>query len=171
MHHSAPTEADAAYLAGDFGKAEGLYKADLAKSPGEAEFASGLIHSLLQQERVVDASAVVQTLIGDKPAPAPLLTLRGEVELRQGQPWAAAETAGAAAKLDPCNPRTMLLIARLAGMTARHATEHKMLASAHQLDPDDAEIRAAWMTSLPTAQRITETEAYLGSPHGDSDGR
>lgn len=169
VHHSAPTEADTAFLAGDFAKAADLYQAALAKSPGDTDLANGLVHSLLRQQKVEDAADAVHGLIGDKPSPAGLLTLRGEVELSQGEPWTAAETAGASAKLDPCNPRTLFLIARIAGLTSRFATAGKLLAAAHQLDPEDAEIRAAWMTSLPATQRIPETEAYLASPRGDSE--
>jgi len=169
VQHHAPTEADTSYLAGDFAKAEGLYQAALAKSPGDPALANGLVHSLLRQQRLMDAASAVQSLIGDKSAPAALLTLRGEVELSQGEPWTASDTAGASAKLDPCNPRTVFLIARLAGLTSRYATERRLLAGAHQMDPDDPEIRAAWMRILPVAQRISETEAYLASPRGESE--
>lgn len=168
VQHHAPSEADTAYLAGNFPKAEELYRAALAKSPGDPDLANGLVHSLLRQQRVLDAASAVQSVIGDKPAPAALLTLRGEVELSQGEPWTAAESAGASAKLDPCNPRTIFLIARLAELTSRYATARKMLAGAHQLDPQDPEIHAAWIRTLPAAQRISETEAYLASPRGDS---
>jgi len=169
VQHHAPSEADTAYLAGDFTKAEGLYQAALVKSPVETDLAIGLVHSLLRQQRVFDAASTVQSLIGDKTASAALLTLRGEVELSQGEPWTAGDTAGASAKLDPCNPRTIFLIARLAELTSRHATARKLLAGAHQLDPEDPEIRAAWMRTLPAAQRISETQAYLASPRGDSE--
>jgi tetratricopeptide (TPR) repeat protein len=168
VHHSSPTEAETAFLAGDFTKAEELYQAALAKSPGDADLTIGLVHTLLREERLMDAASAVQASIGDKPATAALMTLRGDVELSQGEPWKAAETAGASAKLDPCNPRTLFLISRIAGLTSRYTTARKLLAGAHQLDPADPEIRAAWMRSLPTAQRITETEAYLSSPRGDS---
>lgn len=141
----------------------------MAKSPGDTDVANGLVHSLLRQQRVEDAADAVHALTGDNPATAALLTLRGEVELSRGEPWTAAETASASARMDPCNPRTLFLIARIAGLTSRYATEGKLLAAAHQLDPEDAEIRAAWMSSLPAAQRIPETEAYLVSPRGDSE--
>ena len=89
------------------------------------------------------------------------------MELRQGEPWSAAETAGASAKLDACNPRTMLMFARLAEMNSRHASARKLLTSAHQLDPEDAEIRAAWMETLPAAERIPQLESYLSAPRGE----
>ena len=121
VHHAAPSEADTAFLAGDFAKAAGLYQVALAKNPGETDLALGLVHALLRQQKVDDAAGVVNALIGDKAPSAALLTLRAEVELRQGEPWAAAESAGASVKLDPCNPRTVLLIARLAELTSRSA--------------------------------------------------
>jgi tetratricopeptide repeat protein/aspartyl protease len=168
VHHSAPSEADTAYLDGDFAKAADLYQAALAKNPEETNLVIGLVHALLHQQKVQEAANEIHSLVGDKPASAALLTLRAEVELRQGEPWAAAETAGASAKLDPCNPRTMLLFAELAQLNSRPATAFEILAAAHQLDPDDSEIRAAWMKALPVAQRIPEMESYLSAPRGES---
>ncbi len=167
VHHGTPTEADTAYLAGEFAKAEGLYRAELAKGPAQADAGAGLVHSLLRQQRVVEASDEVRRLVGAMPPTAALLTLRAEVELRQGEPWSAAETASGSAKLDPCNPRTMLMFARLAELNSRHATAWKLLASAHQLDLEDAEISAAWMEALPAAERIPQLEAYLSARRGE----
>ena len=169
VRHSAPSAADTAYLAGDFDKAEVFYRDALAKSPGDTELTIGLVHTLLREQKLVDAAAVIQSSIGDKPASAALLTLRGEVELSQGEPWKAAETAGASAKLDPCNPRTYFLIARVAGLTSRYATARKLLAAGHQLDPADPEIRVEWMKTLPPAQRIAEMDAFLANPQGESE--
>jgi tetratricopeptide (TPR) repeat protein len=168
VHHPAPSEADNAFLAGDYAKAVELYQAALAKNPAEEDLAIGLVRTLLHQHRVQAAESAVHAFIGDKPASAALLTLRAEVELRQGEPWAAAETAGASAKLDPCSPRTMLVFAKLAGLTSRYGTERKMLTAAHQLDPEDPEIWAAWMRGLHVAQRIPQMEAYLAAARGDS---
>jgi thioredoxin-like negative regulator of GroEL len=167
VHHGTSTEADMAYLAGEFAKAAELYKTALAKSPESTDVGMGLVHSLLRQQRVVEALDEVHELVNEKPMTAALLTLRAEVELRQGEPWSAAETASASAKLDACNPRTMLMFARLAEMNSRHATARKLLTSAHQLDPEDAEIRTAWMETLPAAERIPQLEAYLSAPRGE----
>ena len=167
VHHAPSSQADTAFLTGDFAKAAELYKADLAKNPEQMDAEIGLIHSLLRQQRVLEASDALRSRIGDKPAPAALLTLRAEVELREGEPWSAAETASASAKIDPCNPRTLLVFARLAELNSRHGTARKLLTSAHRLDMEDAEIRAAWMETLPVAERIPQLEAYLSAPRGD----
>ena len=167
VHHPVPSEADTAYLAGDLPKATELYRAALDHTPGQQDLANGLVHSLLGQGKVIEATDTIHALIGDKPASAGLLTLRGEVELRAGKPWMAAETAAAAAKLDSCNPRTLLLFARLAGLNSRSATAQKLLAAAHSLDPEDPEIRLAWIDTLPFVQRVPELETYLSASRGD----
>ncbi len=161
IHHPAPSEADAAFAAGKFSQAADLYRSALAKNPEQSGAAEGLIHSLLRQQKVLEAADTVHSLIGDKQPSASLLTLRAEVELRQGEPWAAASTAVAALKLDPCNPQTILILARLSALNSRNATAQKLLASAHQLDPEDPEIRSAWINSLPPAERIPQLESYV----------
>ena len=167
VHHNAPSAADTAYLAGDFTKAADLYKAELTANADQTGSMQGLIHSLLRQQKVIESADNVQTLIASKPASAALLTLRGEVELREGEPWTAATTAVAALKLDPCNPRAIFLYSRLAALDSRNITSRKFLNLAHQLDPEDPEIRAAWLETLPAAARIPQLESYLSAPRGD----
>lgn len=167
VHHPAASAADTAFLAGDFSRSTELYKEALGKDPGSFDFASGLVHSLLRQGRVLEAADELHSVIGNKPPSAALLTLRAELELREGEPWTAAETAAAAAKLDPCNPRTLLVLARLAALNSQDATAKKLLVVAHQLDPEGPEIWAAWMDMLPAGDRIPALEAYLAVPRGD----
>ena len=62
----------------------------------------------------------------------------------------------------------MFLLSRLQGLNSQYATARKLLLSAHQIDPEDPEIRAAWIKTLPAAQRIPETEAYLAAPRADT---
>ncbi|MGP8173025.1 MAG: aspartyl protease family protein [Terracidiphilus sp.] len=167
VKHNLPTDADRTLLAADYAKAEGLYRADLAAHPGNVDATAGLVHALLREQKAQEAADVVKTALAAAPASAPLLTLRGEVEFRQGEPWVVEQTVLAAYKLDPCNPRTRLLFARFLRITSRHATERQQILLAHQIDPDDPEIRLAWIQTLPLAQRITEMEAYLSVPNGD----
>ena len=168
VHHPPPSPADTAFLAADYAKAEGLYRADLAKSPADADLTAGLIHSLLSQMKVQTAADVLRAP-GQRVAESPaMMTLRGEVELKGGDPEKAVETAVASVKLDPCNPRTLLLLSKLEDLNSQYATARKMLMSAHRLDSEDPEIRLAWLKTLPVAQRIPEMEAYLAAPRGDS---
>jgi hypothetical protein len=168
VHHPAPSQADTAYLAADFPLAVGLYQSALSTSPGDADATIGLVHALLRQNKVMEAADALQASTKSAPESPALMTLRGEVELRQGEPWKAVKTALASNTLDPCNPRTMLLLLRLEALNSQNATARKMLIKAHQIDSEDVEIRAEWMKKLPVEQRIPEMEAYLAAPRGDT---
>ena len=166
-HHGPPSDADKALATADYAKAEDLYRKALAASPGNADLTAGLVHALLRDQKVNDAAAAVSGALTAAANQAALLTLRGEVEYRQGEPWAAAQTATASLKLDPCNPRTYLLIARLDTLNSLYAAARTNIESAHKLDADDPEIRFGWIMTLPMKQRVTELEAYLAEPRGE----
>jgi predicted aspartyl protease len=164
-----PSEADNALLAADFARAADLYRADSVSHPGDVEPAIGMVHALLHQQKVQEAADAVKAILAAAPNSAVLITLRGEVELRQGMPWAAGQTAFESLKLDPCNPRTHLLIALLERMSSMYATSRKQILVAHQLDPTDPEIRREWIGTLPMKEKIAEIEAYLSSPTGNDE--
>ena len=167
VKHPVSSEAQKALLAADYPRAETLFRADLQKSPNDPEVISGLFHALLRQQKLADAANLVKTSLAAQPASASYLTLRGELEFRQGEPWTAEQTAVAAYKADPCNPRTRLLYARVTQAESRNATAKQQFGLAHQFDPEDPEIRLAWLETLPLAQRTTEMESLLASPTGE----
>ena len=153
IKHSPAAESDKAFLAAEFAKAESLYRADLAKTPANADATSGLVHTLLRQQKVQDAADTVKTALAATPNSGVFLTLRGEVEFRQGEPWAAEQTTLASYKVDPCNPRTRLLFTRVSEINSKYATARQQIGLAHQMDPEDPEIRAAWIETLPSRCR------------------
>jgi hypothetical protein len=167
IKHPAPSEAQKALLAGDFPRAESLFRADLQKTPNDPDSVSGLFHALLRQQKLTDAAALVKTSLAAQPASAAFLTLRGELEFRQGEPWTAEQTALAAYKADPCNPRTRLLYARVAQTESRDATAKQQFGLAHQFDPEDPEIRLAWIEIQPLSERSSGLEAFLAGPTGE----
>lgn len=167
IQNGAPSEAEKALLAADYSRAESLYRAALSAAPQDAALTAGLTHALLRQQKVEEAQNVVAAALAASPKSAALIELRGEVELRAGEPWIAAQSAEESFKLDPCNPRIYLLFARLSALSSLHATAVNSISTAHQLDPEDPEIRSQWMMTLPVSRRIAELEAYLGSSQGD----
>jgi hypothetical protein len=162
----AASEADKALLAADYPKAATLYQADLARHPGDAALTAGLVHALLHQEKVREAADAVKASLAVAPNSAALMSLRGEVELRRGTPWAAARSALDAEKLDPCNAHNRLLVADIERINSLYASSRKELEIAHRLDPNDPDIRGEWIGTLPRKQRIAEIEAYLSAPTG-----
>jgi predicted aspartyl protease len=166
IHHGPPTDAEKALLAADFAKSENLYRTDLAAHPHDPELTAGLVHALLRQQKVQEASDTVKAALAATPNIPALVTLRGEVEYRQGFPWLAAKSVNESVNLDPCNPRTLLLLSDLARISSLYAFSQKQLKTAHQLDPDDTQIRERWVSTLPMSQRISELESILASPSG-----
>jgi tetratricopeptide (TPR) repeat protein len=176
VKHGPPTEADKALLASDFGKAENLYKADLAAHPGDADATSGLVRALLHEQKVSAAADVVKTAVNAAPktpdgvpTSGSLLTLIGELKFAQGNLWEVEPFVLASYKQDPCNPRTRFLFARIAQATSRYAMARQQLSLAHQFDPADAEIRQAWIATLPLKQQIGEEEAFLAAPEAQDE--
>lgn len=167
VKHGPPSDADKAALAADYAKAESLYQAALAKQPGDVDATVGLVHALLRQQKVEEADEAVKTALDASPKSAAFVTLRGEVEFRQGDPWLVEPTVIESYKLDPCNPRTRLLYSRVLEIESRYATSRQQALIAHQFDPEDPEIRLTWIRTLPLDRRIAELDAYLSAPSGD----
>lgn len=165
-HRAAPTEAEKALLGADYPKAETLYRESLAAHPGDAELTAGLVHALLRQQKVQEAADAVKAALALAPNAAALIVLRGEVEYRQGVPWAAAQSAIDANKLDPCNPRMLKLFADVARISSLYATAQSTIKNAHMIDPEDPEIGEEWISTLPLKERIDRAEAYLAGPTG-----
>lgn len=163
----APTDAEQAYLRGEFDHAATLYQTQLQQQPAEPHLIAGFSLVLLRQQKIDDAEALVRKALPQNPNSAILLTALGEVQFRQGLPWLASTSADKALRLDPCYPRVRLLEARLYHLNSYYASSAKEISTAYALDPHDPDIHRQWLNTLPPARRIAELEAYLASDTGD----
>ena len=163
----APSDAQSAFLKGDFDQAVTLYQAQLKLKPDDPENIAGLVDALLRQQKVADAADIVQKALASQPKSTILLTAKADVLYRQGTPWLAANVVEDTLPKDPCNARLHLVHARLLRLSSYYASEQKEVRIAHQLDPYDPAIRLEWIGTLSTKQRIAEMEQYLASPTGD----
>src|ERR1700728_4580107 len=75
-----PSAAEQAYLAGNSGHAESLYREALAQSPHDPSLTAGLVRSLLRQQKVEDAASTISTELSVSPNSVPLLTASAVVE-------------------------------------------------------------------------------------------
>jgi clan AA aspartic protease (TIGR02281 family) len=162
-----PSDAEAAFLKGDYDKATTLYQAQLQAQPNDNAAIGGLVEVLLRQQKVADAIALVQKGLAASPKAVVLMNANADVLYRHGTPWLAGTVAEDTFKEYPCNARNHLMRAKLFRLNSLYASEQKELRLAHQLDPYDPAIRRAWIGTLSTRQRIAELEAYLASPTGD----
>jgi len=77
------TPAGTAYGEGRYGAAEELYEQALAKTPQDVELSATLVHTLLHEGKVAQASTQANTSLAANPHAAPMLTALAEVQLRQ----------------------------------------------------------------------------------------
>ena len=162
-----PSAAEQAFLAADYENAAKLYLAELGNRANSPELTEGLVRVLLRAQKVQEASNAVTAALAANPGSALLLTAKAEVELRQGAPWDATRSITAAFKADPCVPRVHLVLSDKARLNSMYATARAEVLLAHRLDPDDPDIRRAWIGTLPLRERALELERYLSTPTGD----
>ena len=164
-HH--PSEAEDAFLHSDYDRAVTLYQAQLQQKPNDPVLTAGLVEVLLKQQKVTEAEALVQKALAQNPQSPVLMTALGEVQYRAGTPWLALRTVDASIKLDPCNPQSRLLSARILRLNSYYATAANEISTAHALDPTNPRIRSRWLDTLPMKERIAELETYLASANGE----
>jgi len=161
-------EALALYQSGKFEAAADKYRQILTADPKNADAYVGLTHSLLKQKNIENARATIDKAIQSADSPAVRVAL-GEVEFREGS-FAGAEREWA----DIINSghregRAYLGIARVSTALSLHKRAKTMLEKAHAADPNDADIRKAWMNTLSRSQRIKYLEDYLSQDNPDDE--
>jgi tetratricopeptide (TPR) repeat protein len=159
----AASPADTAYSESRYGAAEELYEQALAKTPQDVGVSAALVHTLLQEGKVAQASMQVNTALAANPHAAPTLTALAEVQLHQGQPWLALQTLEQAAASDPCYARIHLIRSRALRIDSMYATERAEIQRAYDIDPTDPDIQHAWARVVSPAQEIEGTDKALAT--------
>jgi tetratricopeptide (TPR) repeat protein len=157
------TPADAAYQQGKYETAESLYLQALLQNPNDPELNASLVHTLLHEGRISDAWSRASKTAADAPHSAGALTALAEVQLRKGLPWLAAETLDSASAGDPCHARTHLIRSRILRIDSMYASERAELQAAYQIDPNDPDIRRAWMHTVNPANDIVRIQDSLAT--------
>jgi Tfp pilus assembly protein PilF len=157
------SEAEVVFQKGDHAQAATLLEADLARTPGDPDETALLVRALLWQQKTAEASDALNKALLAHPDSATLLTEKAEVLYRQGKPWEMGSAVVSALKADPCFPRAYMLYSWLMSVESNRASWRKAVQTAHQLDPNDDEIRTAWMNTLPLVDRIAAVQADIDS--------
>ena len=157
------TPAEAAYQKGKYEEAESLFLQALLGKPDDLELNSALVHTLLHESRIADAWARANKAAGDAPHSASALTSLAEVQLRQGQPWLAAQTLDSAAAADACYARVHLIRSRIFRIDSMYASERAELQAAYQIDPTDPDIHRSWLHTVNPANDIVRIEESLAT--------
>lgn len=148
------TDADTAYVNGDYAQAEQLYSQALAQQPQDAGLAAALVRTLIREGKMAEAAEQAHAAIEKQPHSADALTALAEVQLRRGEPWLAQQTADSALAADPCYARAHLIRSQILRIDSMYASDRAEVAKAHEVDPADPDITNAWHRFVEPAQEI-----------------
>ena len=157
------------YRAGKFADAEASYQAVLKNDSKLVPAQVGLVRAMLGQQKLDEALTVVNTALVVQPNSAALLAAKGDVQFRRGEMSDAEMSYLAAEKQDPKEVRAHLGLARLYVSSSLYRNAYNQLQIAHTIAPDDFEVQAAWMATLPPKQQLAAMDSYLASLHPDQE--
>jgi len=160
--------ADQLYRSGNFAEAAGKYQAILKADATLVPAQAGLIHTLLRQQEIDEASLEAGKALAAQPNSAALLSAMGDVQFRLAE-MAEAETSYLKAqKIDSKEARAYLGLARLYHAYSLDGRAYQQLQAAYQIAPNDPEVQRMWFHRLGRRERIAAIEAYLAGAHPDS---
>ncbi|MFC5862499.1 hypothetical protein ACFPT7_09380 [Acidicapsa dinghuensis] len=146
--------AETAYEEAHYSRAEDLFTQELATKPGDPALTSKLVAAEVRLGETALAISHVDKLLAAQPDSAAGLTSRAEIAVRRGEPWKAMETLDEAVKADPCWAREHLIRSRILRMQSMYAEERVELDKAYSIDPNDSDIKHAWLGVVQPAQEI-----------------
>ena len=150
-----------------FGRGEGAFQKRLQSRTGALSkigdpdvSRAGVIRTLLKQANLKDAADEAGKWKEAEPNNGFAVETWSEVQYRNAELPEALQTALASRKLDPCNPRSLLVISRIQDLLGDHAAAAHHITIAHALAPHDIEIQETWLPTQPRFKRL-EAEAIL----------
>jgi tetratricopeptide (TPR) repeat protein len=161
--------ADQLYRAGKFAEAEAGYRAALKADSKLVPAQVGLVRAMLRQQKIDEAFDEVNAALVVTQDSAPLLAAKGDVQFRRAEMSDAELSYLAAKKLDHKEVRSYLGLARVYSSYSLYRTAYVELQAAHEIAPDDIEVRRRWIAMLPRKERLAAIEAYLSEPHPDDE--
>jgi tetratricopeptide (TPR) repeat protein len=159
-------EAFALYQSGKFVEAADKYRLVLAGDPKNADAYAGLIETLLKQKDIQQASATIDKALQNADSPKVRVAV-AEVQYRQGSINSAEREWVNNVNSDHPQARAYLGIARISSAFSLHKRARTMIEKAYAADPNDADARKAWMSTLSRSERIKFLDSYLAQSHAD----
>jgi predicted aspartyl protease len=151
----APTAGDKALAQDNATAAEPLFR-EAMKAPGEAgeKAHDGLIRALIDENKVTDAAKEAKAWQAAAPSDVWARIAGAEVMWRQGDFANAQSTLQDVSKTAGCNAQLHLDFAKLLDFMGLYATAGKQIALAHNLDPENPDIYAWWLSTQPRSVRL-----------------
>ena len=161
--------AERLYRGGKFAEAEASYQALVKTDAKSAPAQEGLVRSMLRQQKIDEALNAVNAALVLQPNSAGLLAAKGDVQFRLAEMSDAELSYLAAKKSDPKELHAYLGLARLYASYSLYPKAYDLLQAAHEIAPDNIDVRKAWLGMLPRKERMAALEAYLSGDHPDDE--
>jgi tetratricopeptide (TPR) repeat protein len=160
--NEALASANALLKQGKLSDAAAAFKAIVEKDPASAEAQAGLVRSLLRARKLDEAEEAGKKAVAAVLSSALVHGALGDVDFRAGK-FAEAETEyRTALQLDGNSARAWFGMARMYDMVSMHKQAKSAFAKAHQLDPDDKQIWADWLDTLPYSEQLEAVKKTSG---------
>ncbi|MBV9437816.1 MAG: aspartyl protease family protein [Acidobacteria bacterium] len=160
-------EATKLYQEGHLDDAIAKFQTVLQQDSKSGQAYAGVARCLLKQEKVQDALDMARKGVSTVPDDPAVHSALGDVLFRKGAIYDAdVEWVKAANSARP-NARAFWGISRLDFAMSMYAQGKKHIDHAHELDPQDPEIRLEWIGTLRRPDRIRELEKYLADVTDD----
>jgi tetratricopeptide (TPR) repeat protein len=159
--------ADQLYRSGKFAEAAEEYQSILKANETLVPAQSGLVHALLRQQKIDEASRAADKALAAQPNSATLLAAMGDVQFRLAEMAEAEKSYLEALKVNSKEPRAYLGLARLYNAYSLHRRAYDELMAAYKLAPNDPGVQRLWFDRLGRRERIAAIEAYLSGAHPD----
>lgn len=159
-------DAFALYQGGKFAAAEEKYRLVLATDDKNSDAYAGLVETLLKQKDIEQARVAIDKALQNADSSKVRVAL-GEVDYREGSVTSAEREWVNVINSDHPQARAYLGIAKVSTALSLHKRARTMIERAYATDPNDADVRKAWMSTLSRSQRIKFLEAYLAQNNAD----
>lgn len=157
------------YRTGHFDDAAAKYQTVIQQDAKSGDAYAGLARCLLKEQKISDALEVARKGVAEVPGSPAAHTALGEVLFRKGEMHDADVEWVTAANSTHPDARAFLGISRVENAMSLYAKAKKSIDRAHDLDPEDPEIRRRWLSTLRRSEQIRELERYMAGITNDDE--
>jgi tetratricopeptide (TPR) repeat protein/predicted aspartyl protease len=158
------------YWSGDFARAIAEYQAIIAASGNEAAGAYvGLTRVYLKQKKPVEAYAAAQKALQTDAHLDEAHVALAEVYFRQGRISDSEPEFQVPLRNHTASARAYYGLSRIYRVTSNYKLMRMAVTKAHEIDPQDPDIRRAWFATLGLKERIQALQEYLAAHTNDDE--
>jgi tetratricopeptide (TPR) repeat protein len=155
------TDAELAFYRQDFKKAADLAAAAYKADPKSSRSRQLEIDSLIGLGNLDQARKKTDPWTLAEPTNPVAIATAGDLRHAEGDWVESYALMLKALKIDPCLPTAFQGLAEYESLAGYHATAQKHLTLAHQLSPNNDNVRFAWINSLNDAQSVAELGKFI----------